>query len=73
MAKGGLVYGPTTALVGEYSGASSNPEVISPLSKLKDMIGGANQNIKVEVVGSISGDNIRLSQKRAERKRNQFN
>jgi TP901 family phage tail tape measure protein len=37
-AKGGMVYGPTLATVGEYPGASSNPEVIAPLSKLKSML-----------------------------------
>ena len=30
-ADGGVVYGPTLGLVGEYAGASSNPEVIAPL------------------------------------------
>jgi len=40
-AQGGIVYGPTLGMVGEYAGASSNPEVIAPLSKLKDIIGGS--------------------------------
>ncbi len=38
-ADGGIVYGPTLGLMGEYPGASSDPEVISPLSKLKGMLG----------------------------------
>ena len=38
-ANGGIVYGPTLALMGEYSGAKSNPEVIAPLNKLKSLIG----------------------------------
>lgn len=37
-ADGGIVSGPTMALVGEYSGASNNPEVIAPLNKLKALI-----------------------------------
>lgn len=37
-ANGGIVSGPTLALVGEYSGARNNPEVIAPLNKLKSMI-----------------------------------
>lgn len=41
-ANGGVVYGPTMGLMGEYPGASSNPEVIAPLSKLRDMLGGGN-------------------------------
>jgi len=39
-AEGGIAYGPTYGLVGEYPNASSNPEVIAPLSKLESMIGG---------------------------------
>lgn len=38
-ANGGIVYGPTLALMGEYAGARSNPEVIAPLNKLKSLIG----------------------------------
>lgn len=37
-AKGGLVSGPTYALVGEYPGAGRNPEVIAPLDKLRSML-----------------------------------
>jgi len=37
-AEGGIVSGPTLGLVGEYPGASSNPEVIAPLDKLRSMI-----------------------------------
>jgi hypothetical protein len=39
-ANGGIVSGPTMGLIGEYPGASSNPEVVAPLDKLKDIIGG---------------------------------
>lgn len=38
-ADGGVVSGPTMALVGEYAGASNNPEVIAPLDKLQSIIG----------------------------------
>jgi len=37
-AAGGVVYGPTQALVGEYPGARTNPEVIAPLDKLESII-----------------------------------
>jgi hypothetical protein len=39
-ANGGIVSGPTLGLVGEYPGASTNPEVIAPLDKLQSMING---------------------------------
>ena len=59
MASGGIASGPTLAMVGEYSGAGSNPEVIAPLSKLKGMVG---QNNKLEAV--IRGRDIYLSNQR---------
>ncbi|MGL4994450.1 MAG: phage tail tape measure protein [Bacteroidales bacterium] len=37
-ANGGIVSGPTLAMVGEYPGASNDPEVIAPLSKLRKLI-----------------------------------
>lgn len=37
-AEGGIVSGPTYALVGEYAGARNNPEVIAPLNKLRSLI-----------------------------------
>jgi phage-related minor tail protein len=39
LAAGGIVSGPTVAMVGEYAGARSNPEVIAPLDKLQAMLG----------------------------------
>lgn len=53
-AKGGVVSGPTLALVGEYAGASNNPEVIAPLDKLRNMIqpqGGIGGNVRFEIEG----------------------
>lgn len=38
MAKGGLVFGEQTVTVGEYPNAKNDPEVISPLSRLQDII-----------------------------------
>ena len=34
LASGGLAYGLTPAIIGEYAGARSNPEVVAPLSDL---------------------------------------
>ena len=62
LAEGGLAEGPTLAMVGEGPGTSmSNPEVIAPLDKLKDMMGGG----KVQVSGLIRGTDILLSNERA--------
>ena len=55
-ADGGLVTGPTMGLVGEGSGTTySNPEVIAPLDKLQQYIGGSNT---VQVEGVIRGNDI---------------
>lgn len=40
-AAGGIVSGPTLAMVGEYGGASRNPEIIAPLDKLRSMLSPA--------------------------------
>ena len=43
LAKGGLATAPTLAMVGDNPNALSDPEVISPLSKLKGMIAETQQ------------------------------
>jgi len=68
LAEGGIAFGPSLVEVGEYSGAGGNPEVIAPLNKLKDMIGGN----AIQVYGRISGDDIVISNNRATRDRNRF-
>ena len=68
LAEGGLAYGRSLVEVGEYSGAGGNPEVIAPLNKLKDMIGGGSSNL----YGRISGDDIVISNSRAARDRNRY-
>ncbi|OME86532.1 MULTISPECIES: phage tail protein [Paenibacillus] len=52
LAKGGLAYGPTLAMVGDNKGAAADPEVISPLSTLQEMLGSSNQAV-VEVLTMI--------------------
>jgi hypothetical protein len=44
-ASGGIVRGPTLAMIGEYAGASANPEVIAPLSELQEMVGDNDEEI----------------------------
>lgn len=53
-ASGGLVYGPTLGLMGEYGGASSNPEVIAPLNRLRAILGeggGGRTEVKFRIEG----------------------
>lgn len=49
LAKGGLAFAPTLAIVGDNKGASFDPEVVAPLSKLRQYMGGQ----KLELVGGV--------------------
>lgn len=71
-ANGGIVSGPTYALVGEYSGASNNPEVIAPLNKLKSMIEPAQSDpgMSGEVRFVIKGETLEGILSKMNRKRN---
>ena len=62
MANGGLFTGASLAMVGEGPGTSAiNPEVVAPLDKLQQMMGGGN----VTVTGMIRGNDILLSNERS--------
>lgn len=45
MANGGVVASPTLAMVGEYAGASQNPEIITPQNILRETIDASNSNV----------------------------
>lgn len=73
-AKGGVVSGPTLALVGEYAGATNNPEVIAPLDKLRSMIqpiGGVSGKVRFEIDGrklvGVIANETRISSKSGKR------
>lgn len=53
-AEGGIAYGPTLGVFGEYPGASHNPEVVAPLNKLRNMIQpvGAGGVVEMRVRGT---------------------
>lgn len=53
-AEGGIAYGPTLGLFGEYAGAHSNPEVVAPLDKLRSMLqpsGGERGDVVFRIEG----------------------
>lgn len=56
LAKGGLAYGPTYAMVGDNPNAGTDPEVIAPLSKLQAMLpaGGTAQNLRITLGGQLT-------------------
>ena len=42
LAEGGVISGPTTALMGEYANARVNPEIVAPEKKLRDIFRSEN-------------------------------
>ncbi|MDD6209114.1 MAG: hypothetical protein PUB21_00740 [Bacteroidales bacterium] len=68
-AGGGVVFGRTFAEVGEYAGASSNPEVIAPLSRLQGLLSdvsgvGGQVTFRIEgrdLVGVINKYNTKMA------------
>jgi TP901 family phage tail tape measure protein len=60
LAKGGLAFGPTNAIVGDNPNAANDPEVVAPLSKLKGMLGG-EMNVSLNVGGVLKGSDIFLA------------
>lgn len=55
-AAGGLAYGPTLGLFGEYSGAQNNPEVVAPLNRLRNMLqpaGGIGGEVEFVIDGRV--------------------
>lgn len=70
LAEGGLAYGPTMALVGDNRGAGSDPEVIAPLSKLRqyglgrqtiEFVGGTFRLSGSDLVLAISREQARIN------------
>jgi hypothetical protein len=53
-ADGGIAYGPTLGIFGEYAGASHNPEVVAPLNQLRNLIqpeGGIGGRVEFDIKG----------------------
>lgn len=44
LAEGGVITRPTTALMGEYPGARTNPEIATPENKMRDVFKGVMRN-----------------------------
>jgi hypothetical protein len=80
-ANGGIISGPTLGLMGEYAGAKSDPEVVAPLSKLKNLLGetddagnviarSSNEPIVMVAESVIRGQDIVTSYRKASGTRN---
>jgi hypothetical protein len=65
LAQGGLAYSPTLAMVGDNTNASVDPEVIAPLSKLKNIMGGSSSGGNMVLTHRISGGDLLMILKNA--------
>ena len=54
LASGGVIDRPTVAMMGEYAGASNNPEIVSPVSILKQTFENANNPMLNLILSAIS-------------------
>ena len=45
LAKGGVITSPTIAMMGEYAGAKTNPEIVTPQSILRETISSSNDEL----------------------------
>ena len=45
LAKGGIIDSPTIAEMGEYPGANSNPEIVTPENKMREVFENSNEDI----------------------------
>ncbi len=68
LAKGGVITQPTVAMMGEYAGASSNPEIVTPQSILRETINEGNVTLVealyqmcTQVIDAINSQNIEVS------------
>jgi hypothetical protein len=70
-ASGGIVSGPTLAMIGEGSGTSrSNPEIVAPLDQLRGILAGLapQQENNGILTARIAGNDILLSNNRSNRR-----
>jgi hypothetical protein len=70
-ADGGIVSGPTLGLMGEYSGASTNPEVIAPLNKLKSLLGDVGGKVFIPNM-VLKGEDLVVSFNRTNNRNNRL-
>ena len=68
LADGGVAYNPTLAMIGEYSGASNNPEIVAPQNLLQQIISSGNDELidvmvqlGRQVIGAIEDKELAVS------------
>lgn len=69
LAGGGVLDRPTLALLGEYAGAKSNPEIAAPESMLRDIFREENAGGSQELYSVIRGEDLLLITDKAQARR----
>ncbi len=71
LASGGIAYSPVNALIGEYPGASRNPEVVAPLDKLRGMIADVSGGGQIPYIATarVSGQDLLIGMEAAQKYR----
>lgn len=69
LAGGGVLDRPTLALLGEYAGAKSNPEIAAPESMLRDIFREENAGGAQELYSVIRGEDLLLITDKAQARR----
>ena len=67
LAKGGVITSPTIAMMGEYAGAKTNPEIVTPQSILRETISSSNDELinallsaTARIIKAINDSNVTL-------------
>jgi len=68
-AEGGVVRKPTLGLVGEYPGAATNPEIIAPENKLRQIYREESGGGGGELVAIVRGDDLHFILDKASKRR----
>ena len=69
LAEGGVVRKPTLALIGEYPGASTNPEIVTPERKLRSIFRDSAGVGGGKLVAVVRGDDLQFILDRAAARR----
>lgn len=69
LAEGGVVRKPTLALIGEYPGASTNPEIVTPERKLRSIFRDSAAGGGGKLVAVVRGDDLQFILDRAAARR----
>jgi len=66
LAQGGVIDKPTFALMGEYPGAKTNPEIVTPENKLRSIFKESGGGLGGELTAVVRGDDLQFILRKAQ-------